>query len=131
MEKKSKVKIPEEEQTPETKSTMQQVSLTGTTTVINSGGLLYLFYRLFKLEESCSISEKKEKLIIKNSNTLNIQFKRWVSILAGQQLRTNDDIDELKAIVMHQGDQIKLLEEMIIEDRNSRYDETSNPLSKY
>lgn len=130
MDKKSAKTVDGEESDPKTqKTTLSQVSLTGTTTVINSGGILYLFYRFFKLEESYNISEKKEKVIIKNTNTLNIQFKRWVSILAGQQLRTNDDIDELRSIVMRQGEQIKILEEMIIEDRNSRSDDTYNPMS--
>lgn len=131
MENKQKSKNKEVEKDGEksdVKNSLRDVTLTGTTTVVNSGGIIYLFYRFFKLEESYKMSEKKEKIIIKNTNTLNIQFKRWISILAGQQLRTNDDIEELKNLVIQQGEQIKLLEEMFIEDRNNRYEETFNPL---
>ncbi len=129
MDKKTNTKSEEgQEEKQVIKSTMSQVNLTTTTAVINSGGILYLFYRFFKLEEACATAEKREKVIIKNTNTLNIQFKRWVSILAGEQLKTNDNIDELREAVMRQGDQIQNLEQIISDLKDTLGLETCNPM---
>jgi len=104
------------------------VTLTGTTTAVNSALLLFILYRGYKIQENMEINEKKEGVILKNLNTLNIQFKRWISIFVKKHMETDDKIEELQKIILEQDDRIARLEKIILHDQSCQSNETYNPL---
>lgn len=109
-------------------SSKNTVSTTSAVTAANSGLLLFILYRGYKIQERLDVTEKKEGVILRNLNTLNMEFKRWISVFVKKHMETDDRINELQNIILEQDERITRLEKIVLGVNQHMPNETYNPL---
>lgn len=109
-------------------SNKNTVSTTTAVTAANSGLLLFILYRGYRFQERLDQSEKKEGMILRNLNILNMEFKRWISVFVKKHMETDERIDELQNIILEQDERITRLEKILLSGNQHALNETYNPL---
>lgn len=86
------------------------VTMTGSITAVNSTILAYLYWRLSNTEKQVDKESNFSKVIRRNLNLLNMKFKSTSVEADINNRKREDDILELRSIIMSQNDRIDALE---------------------
>ena len=118
-----------EEQKKSESSLINSITVSGTATTFNSLALIYIYFNFRGLQKEVSEEKTKSKTIRENLNLLNMVFRRSDAKSNDKFKQINNDIIELRELLMYQHDENEELKEKISKLEAHVYQQqTYNPM---